>query len=49
MKYADIVVCDYNHVFIEGIRESSLPAMGVDLESSILIVDEAHNLPDRIR
>ena len=49
VKYADIVVCDYNHVFIEGIRESSLPAMGVDLESSILIVDEAHNLPDRIR
>ena len=49
VKYADILVCDYNHVFIEGIRESSLPAMGVELGDSILIVDEAHNLPDRIR
>jgi len=49
VKYADILVCDYNHVFIEGIRDSSLPAMGVELGDSILIVDEAHNLPDRIR
>ena len=47
--HADILVCDYNHVFVENVRESSLPAMGIDLENSILIVDEAHNLPDRIR
>tara|TARA_Y100000589_G_scaffold60118_1_gene50890 strand:- start:12795 stop:14720 length:1926 start_codon:yes stop_codon:yes gene_type:complete len=47
--HADILVCDYNHVFVENIRESSLPAMGIELENSILIVDEAHNLPDRIR
>jgi DNA excision repair protein ERCC-2 len=46
---ADILVCDYNHVFVEGVREASLPAMGIELENSILIVDEAHNLPDRIR
>jgi DNA excision repair protein ERCC-2 len=48
-KRADIIVCDYNHVFIENVMELSLPAMGVDLENTILIVDEAHNLPDRIR
>ena len=47
--HADILVCDYNHVFVEGVREASLPAMGIELENSILIVDEAHNLPDRIR
>ena len=47
--HADIIVCDYNHVFVENVRESSLPAMGIELENSILIVDEAHNLPDRIR
>tara|TARA_A100001035_G_scaffold55104_2_gene40607 strand:+ start:32014 stop:33939 length:1926 start_codon:yes stop_codon:yes gene_type:complete len=47
--HADILVCDYNHVFVENVRESSLPAMGIELENSILIVDEAHNLPDRIR
>ncbi|DAC30872.1 MAG TPA: DEAD/DEAH box helicase, partial [Candidatus Poseidoniales archaeon] len=47
--HADILVCDYNHVFVESVREASLPAMGIELENSILIVDEAHNLPDRIR
>ena len=46
---ADIVVCDYNHVFIDSVREASLGAMGIDLEHTILVIDEAHNLPDRIR
>lgn len=46
---ADVVVCDYNHVFVEAVRESSLTAMGIDLEGTLLVVDEAHNLPDRIR
>ena len=49
VKDADILVCDYNHVFAEAVRESSLSAMSVNLEHCILIVDEAHNLPDRIR
>ena len=48
-KNTRVVVCDYNHVFVEGVREASLPVMGIDLENTILIVDEAHNLPDRIR
>ena len=48
-KKTRVVVCDYNHVFVEGVREASLPVMGIDLENTILIVDEAHNLPDRIR
>ena len=48
-SYADIVVCDYNHVFAEAVRASSLSAMGLNLEDMILVVDEAHNLPDRIR
>ena len=46
---ADIVLCDYNHLFHERVRETSLEAMGVSLDDIILIVDEAHNLPDRIR
>ena len=49
VRDAQILVCDYNHVFVESVRDSSLPAMGIELENSILIVDEAHNLPDRIR
>ncbi|MBI87792.1 MAG: hypothetical protein CMB67_02020 [Euryarchaeota archaeon] len=48
-KSTNVIVCDYNHVFVEGVREASLPVMGVELENAILIVDEAHNLPDRIR
>lgn len=46
---ADVIVCDYNHVFVDHVREVSLPAMGLDLSNILLIVDEAHNLPDRIR
>ena len=49
VKDSDILVCDYNHVFAEQVRENSLPAMGISLQNSIIIVDEAHNLPDRIR
>ena len=49
VKDCDILVCDYNHVFSEVVRESSLSAMNISLGQSILIVDEAHNLPDRIR
>jgi len=48
-KDADVVVCDYNHLFIKNVRESSLPGLGVSLEDIILVVDEAHNLPNRIR
>ena len=49
VKDSDILVCDYNHIFAEQVRENSLPSMGVSLNNCILIVDEAHNLPDRIR
>lgn len=45
---ASLVVCDYNYVFSE-IRERFLPRLGRSLEDLILIVDEAHNLPERIR
>lgn len=48
-KEADIIVCDYNHLFIDVIREHSLQGLGINLEDIILIVDEAHNLPNRIR
>ena len=46
---ADVFVGDYNHLFDDGVRESSLKAMDVSLEDIIIVVDEAHNLPDRIR
>ena len=46
---ADVFVGDYNHLFDDGVRESSLKAMDLALEDIIIVVDEAHNLPDRIR
>ena len=46
---ADVVVCDYNYIFDPGISETVLEKLAADLDDLILIVDEAHNLPDRIR
>lgn len=46
---AHVFVCDYNHLFSEVVREASLGAMGMKMSDMILIIDEAHNLPDRIR
>ncbi len=45
---AQIVVCDYNYVFSD-IRETVLKTVETELDEIYLIVDEAHNLPDRIR
>ena len=45
---AHVVVCDYNLVFSD-IREPFLARVGRSLDDLVLIVDEAHNLPDRIR
>ncbi len=46
---ADVIICDYNYFFATGISENFLGKLGRDLSDCILIVDEAHNLPDRIR
>jgi len=46
---ADVVVCDYNYLFEPDIAERVLERLETGLDDLILIVDEAHNLPDRIR
>ena len=46
---ADVVVCDYNYLFSTDITERVLEKIEKGLEDLIVIVDEAHNLPDRIR
>ena len=48
-KEADVVIADYFHIFDPGIRRVVLQRMKRKLEDCIIIVDEAHNLPDRIR
>jgi DNA excision repair protein ERCC-2 len=46
---ADVIVCDYNHIFDPGVRPNTEEAFGRPISDFIIIVDEAHNLPDRIR
>jgi len=48
-KKSKVVVCDYFHLFNDHVRKTFLAKMNKDLEDSILIIDEAHNLPDRVR
>jgi DNA excision repair protein ERCC-2 len=45
----DVVICDYNYLFGPGMMETFLGKIGRELHECIVVVDEAHNLPDRIR
>ncbi|OFV67383.1 MAG: DNA repair helicase [Candidatus Syntrophoarchaeum caldarius] len=45
---ADVIVCDYNYLF-SPVEDTILARLGKGLDELIVIVDEAHNLPDRIR
>lgn len=46
-REAEVVVCDYNTLF--DASTSALDRMGLALGDLIVVVDEAHNLPARIR
>ena len=46
---ANVTVCDYNHIFDPVVRPDVDEAFGRPSGDLIVIVDEAHNLPDRIR
>ncbi len=46
---ANVIVCDYNYIFDPDIRETILESFDRSLDECIVIVDEAHNLPGRIR
>jgi DNA excision repair protein ERCC-2 len=48
-KDARLIIADYAYIFNEGIREPFLAKIGKTLDTSIVIVDEAHNLPDRVK
>ncbi|NJN51954.1 MAG: hypothetical protein HC809_09455 [Gammaproteobacteria bacterium] len=45
--WADVVVCDYNYVFDPVVRLQRL--QGVVTDRSLLLIDEAHQLADRVR
>ena len=44
-----IIISDYYYLFNPSIRESFLAKTGKTLEKAILIIDEGHNLPSRLR
>lgn len=46
---ANIVVADYNYIFNPSIRETFFKKSDNILEKSLVIVDEGHNLPLRVR
>jgi len=47
-RYAHVIICDYNYLFSD-IAAAMLEKMELEPDDIIAIVDEAHNLPDRIR
>ncbi len=48
-KKADVIIGDYFHLFDKDIRTGILSPNGITLEDVIVIVDEAHNVPNRLR
>ncbi len=48
-KDASVIVADYSHIFSPNVRDSFLKRAGKSLQDSIIIIDEAHNLPSRLR
>lgn len=48
-KDSMVVVCDYFHLFSPPVRKAFMSKLNKGLDNSILIIDEAHNLPDRVR
>jgi DNA excision repair protein ERCC-2 len=48
-KKAKVIIADYYHVFNPSIREAFFKKSNKFLEKSVIIVDEAHNLPSRLR
>ncbi len=48
-KEASVIVADYYYIFNPHVRESFLKKTGKSLGESIIIIDEGHNLPSRLR
>ncbi len=48
-KDANFIIADYYHLFHPNVRKAFLLRIKKELEDCIIIIDEAQNLPDRIR
>ncbi len=49
VEEADLIIADYNQIFNPKIRKIFFSKLKKDLKETIIIADEAHNLPERIR
>ena len=47
-KKADVIVGDYYYLFNPIVRQNILKKLDIELDDIIVIVDEGHNLPNRI-
>ncbi|MDP3734604.1 MAG: ATP-dependent DNA helicase [Nanoarchaeota archaeon] len=47
-KKANVIICDYNYIFNPFVQSTLLHKITTELEDIILIVDEGHNLPQRV-
>ena len=48
-REANVIIADYYYIFNPTISENFFMKIGKKLEDSIVIIDEGHNLPGRIR
>ncbi len=48
-KDSKVIIADYYHVFHPSIRDAFFSRIKKEIEDSIIIIDEAQNLPKRIR
>lgn len=48
-KDAKVIIADYYHIFNSHIQNTLFKKINKELKDCIIIIDEAHNLPDRIR
>ena len=46
---ASVIISDYNYIFYPRVRDAFFERNGISLKDVIVIIDEGHNLPDRIR
>jgi len=48
-KQARVIVTDYSYIFNPNIREGFFKKINKELKDAIIIIDEAHNLPSRVK
>lgn len=48
-KNAKVIIADYQYMFNPSIRENFFKKINKELKDCIIIIDEAHNLPSRIK